>query len=193
MIKFISETILPTSFGEFRVRAYNEILTGTEPLALIVGDVTNQINVPVRVHDQCLTSEVFGSLKCDCKDQLEIAMKRIQRLGKGVIIYLHQEGRGIGLSNKIAAYAKQEEGYDTVDANRELKLPDDARNYSAAAGILDDLGPKSIRLMTNNPKKINDLTNYGVIISGRIPIVVRGNKYCQSYLDTKEKRMGHMY
>lgn len=192
MIKFISETLLPTKFGDFKVRAYRNGETNVESLALVVGNVSLLENIPTRVHDQCLTSEVFGSLKCDCHDQLTEAMQRIQANKLGVIIYLQQEGRGIGLANKIAAYKLQESGYDTVDANRALGLPVDCREYKTAAFILSDLQVKSIKLMTNNPRKISKLRKEGVKVSARIPIVTIQNVHSSSYLETKIKRMGHV-
>lgn len=192
MIKFVSETLLPTEFGNFLVRVYRDDKSQTESLALIVGNVSLLENVPTRVHDQCLTSEVFGSLKCDCRDQLTESMKRIQANKLGAIIYLQQEGRGIGLANKIAAYKLQESGYDTVDANRALGLPDDCREYKTAAFILNDLQIKSVELMTNNPRKISKLKKEGIKVSARIPIVTVQNIHSSSYLDTKIKRMGHL-
>ena len=192
MIKFISETLLPTKFGNFRVRAYRDNKTDVESIALIVGNVSLLENIPTRIHDQCLTSEVFGSLKCDCHDQLVESMKRIQANKLGVIIYLQQEGRGIGLANKIAAYKLQESGYDTVDANRELGLPDDCREYKVAAFILNDLQVKSIKLMTNNPRKISKLKKEGIKVSARLPIVTAQNIHSASYFETKIKRMGHI-
>ena len=192
MIEFISETILPTAYGNFKVRAYRDEDTGLEPIALIVGDVQRKESVMTRVHDQCITSEVFGSLKCDCHDQLIEAMRRIQSNGSGIIIYLQQEGRGIGLANKIAAYKLQSEGYDTVDANRALGLPDDIRKYDFAAFILEDLMIKSINLMTNNPRKISELKKEGVTIAQRQPIVTTMGIQSSSYFQTKVKRMGHI-
>jgi len=192
VIKFVSETLLPTEFGNFLVRVYRDDKSQTESLALIVGNVSLLENVPTRVHDQCLTSEVFGSLKCDCRDQLTESMKRIQANKLGAIIYLQQEGRGIGLANKIAAYKLQESGYDTVDANRALGLPDDCREYKTAAFILNDLQIKSVELMTNNPRKISKLKKEGIKVSARIPIVTVQNIHSSSYLDTKIKRMGHL-
>jgi len=192
MTKFISETLLPTKLGDFRVRAYRDGASGSESLALIVGNVALLENVPARIHDQCLTSEVFGSLKCDCRDQLIESMKRIQDNNLGVIIYLQQEGRGIGLANKISAYKLQESGYDTVDANRMLGFPDDCREYKVAAFILKDLKVKSINLMTNNPRKISELQKEGINVSARLPIVTVQNIHSSSYLETKVKRMGHI-
>ena len=192
MLKFIAETLLPTKFGDFKVRAYRDDNTDVESLALIVGDVSLLKNVPTRIHDQCLTSEVFGSLKCDCHDQLTESMRRIQASKFGIIIYLQQEGRGIGLANKIAAYSLQELGYDTVDANRALGLPDDCREYKSAAFILNDLQVKSVELMTNNPRKMIKLEEEGIKVSARLPIVTTQNIHSSSYLETKIKRMGHI-
>jgi GTP cyclohydrolase II len=158
---------------------------------MVVGDVAGKTDVPVRVHDECFTSEVLGSLKCDCKDQLGFAMDLIQRRGCGLVIYLRQEGRGIGLANKVAAYALQEDGHDTVDANRMLGLPDDARRYDQAAAILAELGVKSVRLMTNNPRKVERLEAEDVKISGRIPVLIKANSHSAGYLAAKHARMGH--
>ena len=191
-IEFVSETLLPTSSGSFRVRAYRELETGKEPVAIVEGDVAGAEALPVRVHDECFTSEVLGSLKCDCKDQLSFAMDYIKRRNLGAVIYLRQEGRGIGLANKIAAYALQEAGHDTVDANRMLGLPDDTRKYDTAAAILADMGVTSIRLMTNNPRKVRKLEELGVKIEGRIPVLTCTNPYSQGYLEAKAERMGHM-
>ena len=190
-VEFVSETLLPTSAGSFRVRAYRDLKSGTEPVAIVQGDTEGAEALPVRVHDECFTSEVLGSLKCDCKDQLNFAMDYIHR-HSGAVIYLRQEGRGIGLANKIAAYALQEEGHDTVDANRLLGLPDDTRSYEAAADILADLKVKSIRIMTNNPRKIVKLEELDVEIEGRIPVLTCTNPHSQAYLEAKADRMGHL-
>jgi len=190
-VTFVAETLLPTETGHFRVRAYRDGRSQTEPVAIISGDVEGGRGVAVRVHDECLTSEVLGSLKCDCKNQLDAALAYIREHG-GVVIYLRQEGRGIGLANKIAAYRLQEEGLDTVDANRALGLPDDAREYHAAKAILDDLQLDGIRLLTNNPRKLEKLTALGVEIVAREPIVVEGNPHSQGYLDAKASRMRHL-
>jgi GTP cyclohydrolase II len=160
-------------------------------VALVMGNVHGAKAVPVRVHSECLTSEVFGSLKCDCRDQLEAAQAEIGRRGRGVIVYLRQEGRGIGLPAKIRAYELQSKGHDTVDANRILGLPDDARDYSAAAAILQHLGVGSIRLMTNNPLKVKALRTLGVEIESRVPSIVGTNPFSASYLEAKRQRMGH--
>ena len=192
-IEFVAETRLPTSRGFYRVRAYRDPVSGTEPLAIVYGDVEGQRGVPVRVHDECLTSEVLGSLKCDCRDQLDAALEYIRDHDGGVVIYLRQEGRGIGLANKIAAYALQEQGLDTVDANRALGLPDDARRYHAAEAILRDLDLTDIRLMTNNPRKVERLTSLGVRVRDRIPVLVDANPHSAGYLEVKARRMGHVY
>lgn len=190
--EFVAETKLPTTRGGFRVRAYRDRISGTEPVAIVYGDVEGREDVPVRVHDECFTSEVLGSLKCDCKQQLHFAMDYVRRRGPGAVIYLRQEGRGIGLANKIAAYALQEDGHDTVDANRLLGLPDDVRRYDAAASILADLGIASVRLMTNNPRKVHELEALGVRINGRIPVLTRTNVHSAGYLEAKARRMGHL-
>lgn len=189
-LTFVAETRLPTARGTFRVRAYRDD-TGTEPLAIVSGAVEGQRRVLVRVHDECLTSEVLGSLRCDCREQLESALERIRDEG-GVVIYLRQEGRGIGLANKIAAYALQERGLDTVDANLALGLPDDARRYEAAAAILADLGLTEIRLLTNNPRKIERLTALGVSVWEREPLLIAPNPHSRGYIATKRARMGHL-
>nr|AML79169.1 putative LOV domain-containing protein [Cyanophora paradoxa] len=190
---FVAETRLPTHKGFYRVRAYRDSEnTGYEPLAIIYGDVSGRDKIAVRVHDQCMTSEVLGSLKCDCKEQLDYAMEYIRDNGPGVVIYLQQEGRGIGLANKIAAYAMQEKGYDTVDANRVLGLPDDARDYRCVVDILNDLDVDSIVLITNNPRKVDQLTNLGVEVVGRIPVILPCTQYNVNYLVAKAARMGHV-
>ncbi|MBV9948293.1 MAG: GTP cyclohydrolase II, partial [Myxococcales bacterium] len=148
-------------------------------------------DVLVRVHSECLTSEVFGSLKCDCKEQLDAAMAAVAHAGAGAILYLRQEGRGIGLANKIRAYALQSDGHDTVDANRLLGLPDDARSYEVARDMLEHLGIRSVRLMTNNPVKVSALRNLGVSVVGRVPLVVPPNTHSARYLEAKRTRMDH--
>ena len=184
--EFVAETLLPTSMGKFRLRGYRHTVDGgktfSEPSAIISGRVEGKKNVVVRVHDACWTSEVIGSLKCDCREQLHLAMRYIQDQPPGIIIYCQQEGRGIGLANKIAAYALQERGLDTVQANRALGLPDDCREYSAVRHILRELEIESIRLMTNNPRKISELEAMGIVVTGRVPCVVVGNEFNQGYL-----------
>ena len=196
LTRFVAETKLPTDKGFYRVRAYRHAnpTTGdvTEPVCVIYGDVEGRENVPVRVHDACFTSEVLGSMKCDCKQQLEMAMDYIKENGPGIVCYLQQEGRGIGLANKIAAYAVQEEGVDTVDANRRLGLPDDTREYTAVENMLRELDVRSVQLMTNNPRKIRELECGGIKITGRIACVVKANLFNEGYLAAKERRMSHV-
>ena len=192
---FVAETRLPTDRGFYRVRGYRHSVDGghpTEPLAICHGDIEGREGVPVRVHDACFTSETLGSMKCDCKQQLEMAMDYIKENGPGIVCYLQQEGRGIGLANKIAAYAVQEEGVDTVDANRRLGLPDDTREYTAVENMLRELDVRSVQLMTNNPRKIRELECGGIKITGRIACVVKANLFNEGYLAAKERRMSHV-
>lgn len=190
-VTFFSEALLPTALGQFRLRVYRSA-TGDESIALIAGAVERQDSVPVRVHSACLTSETFGSLKCDCRQQLDLSLEYIQRHA-GVVIYLNQEGRGIGLGNKIKAYALQQQGHDTVSANEALDLPVDSRSYEAVPAILADLEVRSVRLMTNNPDKISALQDFGVEITGTIPVVGQENEHSIGYLETKRVRMGHTF
>jgi len=182
---------LPTRFGHMRVKVYRNP-QGLESMAIISGDPDTSLPVPVRVHSACLTAEVFSSMKCDCKAQLDYALQYIAD-HDGVVIYLPQEGRGIGLVNKIRAYALQDQGLDTVDANRALGLPDDARSYSDAAQILQSLGIRSICLMTNNPRKVSDLRSLGVEVQERVPLPLMANEHSMAYLNTKQVRMGHVF
>lgn len=185
---------LPTCYGDFDIIAYrSKVHTQLEPVALVHGDIVNKENVLVRVHSECLTGDVFGSLRCDCGDQLHHAMRLIVQNGSGVIVYLRQEGRGIGIFNKISAYKLQDEGYDTVDANRKLGFPADLRDYGIGVQILLDLGLKSIRLMTNNPLKLVGLAGFGISVTERVPIVIPPGKDNAGYLRTKKERMGHMF
>ncbi len=190
LITFYAETLLPTQHGHFRLRVYRD--GGTrEPMAIVAGEVRGHDAVPVRVHSACFTSETLGSLRCDCREQLEFALRYINENG-GIVLYLHQEGRGIGLGNKVRAYALQQEGYDTVEANEMLGLPTDGRTYGVAALILQDLGVQSIRLMTNNPSKMLALRKLGILIQDRIPVVIPKTEFSASYLETKRSRMGHL-
>lgn len=182
---------LPTRFGNMQVKVYRNP-EGQESMAIISGDPDTGLPVPVRVHSACLTAEVLSSMKCDCKSQLDYALQYIAD-NDGVVIYLPQEGRGIGLVNKIRAYALQEQGLDTVDANRALGLPDDARSYCDAAHILNDLGINRIRLMTNNPRKASDLTSLGIEVNERVPLPMMANEHSIAYLNTKQARMGHVF
>lgn len=192
---------LPTRHGTFRTHVFlaTEPVAGEagseevvkEHVALVFGDIEGKAAVPVRIHSECMTSEVFGSLKCDCKEQLDAAMAEVARRGAGAVLYLRQEGRGIGLANKIRAYELQSRGHDTVDANRLLGLPDDAREYHAAKEMLDHFHVKSVLLMTNNPAKVRALGELGVEVAGRIPVVVPANPYSLGYLEAKRARMEH--
>lgn len=183
---------LPSRFGEFHIVAFYNNKDDKEHVALVHGDVCGEEDVPVRVHSECLTGDVLGSLRCDCRDQLESALRMIGRMPNGILLYMRQEGRGIGLVNKIRAYGLQEHGYDTVEANLALGFRDDEREYSVAAHMLESLHVKSIQLITNNPKKIEDLTKNGVKVNGRIPHVMPTNEYNQFYLETKAVKSGHL-
>jgi GTP cyclohydrolase II/3,4-dihydroxy 2-butanone 4-phosphate synthase/GTP cyclohydrolase II len=187
-----SEADLPTEYGDFRVVVYREHDT-LEHLAVIHGDIRDGDEVLTRVHSECLTGEVLHSLKCDCREQLDLALRRIVEAGRGVVVYLRQEGRGIGLGNKILAYEKQRQGYDTVDANRVLGFEDDLRTYDVAAFMLADLGVRSIALLTNNPAKVAGLAKEGVRVVRRIDHHVKPHGHNRDYLAAKRRRMGHLY
>jgi GTP cyclohydrolase II len=193
----LAEAPLPTRFGVFQVIVFRyrdpEAHPGLsdEHLALVMGDVDGADDVPVRVHSECLTSEVLGSLKCDCKEQLEAAQEHVAQRGRGVVLYLRQEGRGIGLANKIRAYALQAKGADTIEANELLHLPVDARQYDVAAEMLRALGVRSIELMTNNPSKTEALGKLGIVVHKRIPVHIEANEHSASYLSVKRERMRH--
>ncbi len=188
-----AEAKLPTRWGEFRIIAFKNTIDGKEHVAVVRGDVRGVEAVHTRVHSECLTGDVFGSLKCDCRDQLEKALQTISKLDAGLILYMRQEGRGIGLANKIAAYSLQDAGMDTVEANEHLGFDDDLREYAVAAGMLDLLGPASIELMTNNPSKMQGLTSRGIVVSSRLPIVTPANEHNLFYLQTKREKSGHLF
>ena len=192
LVRRISSTKLPTRYGEFTAQGYEDLLTGDHHVALVKGKIVHQKNVLVRVHSECLTGDVFSSLRCDCGEQLHKALEKIDFCGQGVLLYMRQEGRGIGLANKLRAYEVQDHGLDTVDANRYLGFPPDLREYGIGAQILADLGLSSIRLITNNPRKIVGLEGYGLKVVERIPLEIEPNQYNLKYLNTKRQKLGHI-
>lgn len=191
LIERVEVIVLPTDYGEFNLHLYRSTLDGQHHLALVKGDVAGKTNVLVRVHSECLTGDVFGSLRCDCGSQLHEAMRQISASEQGVIVYMRQEGRGIGLASKIKAYKLQEHGLDTVEANLKLGYKMDLREYGLGAQILSDLGLKTIRLLTNNPKKVVGLEGYGLEIVEQVPIRVSPNPHNERYLQTKREKLGH--
>ena len=199
LVDLVEEVDLPTDHGRFRLKMYRSRVTGLEHLALVKGDVnqqpatSNQQPVLVRVHSECFTGDVLGSERCDCGPQLHTAMEMIEKEGRGAVLYMRQEGRGIGLANKLHAYKKQEEGLDTVEANVVLGFPPDLRDYGEGAQILVDLGIRKLRLLTNNPCKIAGLEGYGLEIAERVPIVIPPTAHDKRYLDTKREKMGHIF
>jgi len=191
LVERVVATNLPTTFGDFTAIGYRSLVDDKHHVALVKGEVAGRENVLVRVHSECLTGDVFHSLRCDCGEQLESALAMIEREGAGVLLYLAQEGRGIGLLNKLRAYKLQEQGLDTVDANLRLGLPADLRDYGIGAQILTDLGLSTIRILTNNPKKILGLEGYGLSVTEQIPIEHLANPHNEAYLRAKAERMGH--
>jgi GTP cyclohydrolase II len=186
-----SEARLPTEYGEFRIRIFHESETGLDHVALVMGDMAGPDPVLMRVHSECLTGDAFGSLRCDCGPQLDAALREIAERGWGVVLYLRQEGRGIGLHAKIQAYHLQDHGADTLDANLMLGLPADARNYRIASTMLDTLGVSDVCLLSNNPDKAEQLEKYGINVVERMPLVVGVGNSNRAYLQTKVERMGH--
>jgi GTP cyclohydrolase II len=191
-VRIVAVADLPTRFGRFTLVGFWNNRDGKEHVAMVHGDVIGAGEVPVRLHSECLTGDVLGSLRCDCRDQLTSGLEALQKHERGVLLYLRQEGRGIGLLNKIRAYELQEQGLDTVEANRALGFRDDERDYSVAAHMLHSLGVGSVRLITNNPEKIRQLTQHRVEVVGRIPHVIPPNAFNRFYLETKARRSGHL-
>ena len=192
LVKNEADVRIPTKFGEFEFVGYSDQIENKEYLAIIKGDVRGKENVTVRLHSECLTGDVFGSKRCDCQDQLHKSLHEIENKGEGLVIYLRQEGRGIGILNKLKAYKLQDQGYDTVEANHKLGFEDDLRDYAVAAQIIKDLNVKSISLMTNNPSKIKGLETYGIKVVDREEIEIPANDVDEKYLKTKKEKMGHL-
>lgn len=191
-LKIASSAALPTQFGEFRIVGFDNPIDGREHIAIVRGEVDGHDAVPTRLHSECLTGDVLGSLRCDCRQQLELSLKNIAAMPRGIVLYLRQEGRGIGLVNKIRAYRLQEQGLDTVDANRALGFRDDERDFTVAAAMLQALGVASVSLMTNNPEKIRQLECGGVIVAERLPHEIAAGAHNRHYLETKARRSGHL-
>lgn len=193
LVKKVVEVNLPTKYGDFHLHLYHNLVDGKEHMALVKGDITTPEPVLVRVHSECFTGDTLGSLRCDCQSQLHAAMAQVEREGRGVVLYMRQEGRGIGLTNKLLAYALQDQGQDTVEANEALGFKADLRDYGLGAQILVDLGICEMRLMTNNPKKVVGLESYGLKIVERVPVITTPNEYNERYLKTKQSKLGHLF
>jgi 3,4-dihydroxy 2-butanone 4-phosphate synthase/GTP cyclohydrolase II len=191
LVRRVASAALPTHHGEFRVIAYESLIDGETHVALVKGDVGNGEDVVVRVHSRCLTGDVFHSARCDCGLQLDAAMQKIAAAGRGVLLYLNQEGRGIGLANKIRAYELQDQGYDTVEANERLGFKPDQRDYGIGVQILRDLGVKTMLLMSNNPRKLVGLEGYGLSVTDWIPLEIPASEHTRRYLTTKKEKLGH--
>ncbi|MBK6764877.1 MAG: GTP cyclohydrolase II [bacterium] len=191
-LKIVAEAYLPTRFGEFRIVAFSPTPDGKEHIAMVRGEVRGRAAVPLRMHSECLTGDVMGSYRCDCRDQLEAAQQFIGAQECGIILYLRQEGRGIGLANKLRAYVLQEQGLDTVDANHALGFDDDERDYRVAAEMLKSLGVESVRLLSNNPKKVSGLEANGITVTERVPHQLPSNPHNHHYLKTKARKSGHL-
>ena len=191
-LKFIETSKLPTDIGEFTVHAFTDEKESKDHLAICMGDLLTSEPVLSRIHSQCITGESFFSMRCDCRYQLTESLKQIADIGRGVVFYLQQEGRGIGLSNKIKAYSLQDKGLDTVEANHHLGFKEDERTYENVAGMINFLAIKKLDLMTNNPKKIESLKSMGVEVSQRVPLFTSSNKYNEKYISTKIKKLGHL-
>ena len=191
-VRIVSVADLPTRFGTFRIVAFWNNRDACDHVAIVKGEIVGQPDVLTRLHSECLTGDALGSLRCDCRDQLEASLRCIEQAERGVVLYLRQEGRGIGIMNKIRAYSLQDQGLDTVDANHALGFRDDERDYAIAAHMLQSLRVESVQLMTNNPNKVNQLTQYGVTVSSRVPHALPPNPHNAFYLRTKAERSGHL-
>ena len=191
-VRRVAMARLPTEYGDFDIHVYESVFDDETHVALVRGEIAGGENVLTRVHSACLTGDVFHSARCDCGEQLQTALQRIVEEGRGVILYLDQEGRGIGLANKIRAYALQDQGADTVEANERLGFPADLRDYRSGLHILRDLGVRTTRLLSNNPKKLAGVTGHGVSVSERVPIEIEPNASSRRYLETKKEKLGHL-